>query len=62
MKILRRDMLSDSDEVVYLVDINYFGQSVAYKLKMEKHQLLRFKPYYEIKKTSADFEVDVIIG
>jgi hypothetical protein len=55
-----RYVISDSDEVVYLVYINDLGQLIAYKQKMLKHQLIRFKPYFEVEKTSKDFEVDVI--
>lgn len=55
-----RYVISDADEVVYLVEINDLGQTVANKQNIEKHQLLRFKPYFEIERTSEDFEVDVV--
>ena len=50
-----RYVISDSDEIVYLVYTNGLGQSVASKHKMEKHQLLRFKPYFEIEETTEYF-------
>ena len=56
-----RYIISDLDDYVYLVEINVLDQYIAYKQKMVKHQLLRFKPYFEIEKTSTDFEVDIII-
>ena len=55
-----RYVISDYDDAVYIVDINNFGQSVAYKQIMDKHQLFKFKPYFEIDKCTEKFDVIII--
>ena len=55
-------VISDQDDIVYLIEENVLGEIVASKQKMDKNQLLRFMPYFEIVKESNSFDVDYAIG
>lgn len=55
-------VISDQDDIVYLIEENVLGEIVASKQKMDKNQLLRFMPYFEIVKESNSFDVDYVIG
>jgi len=55
-------VISDHDDIVYLIEENVLGEIVASKQKMDKNQLLRFMPYFEIVKESNSFDVDYVIG
>lgn len=54
-------VISDQDDIVYLIEENVLGEIVASKQKMDKNQLLRFMPYFEIVKESNSFDVDYVI-
>lgn len=53
-------VISDQDDIVYRIDKNYFGETIAYKQKIDKYQLLRFMPYFKVIKKTANLEVEKI--
>ena len=54
-------VISDQDDIVYLIEENGLGEIVACKQKMDKNQLLRFMPYFEVVKESLNIDVDKIL-
>lgn len=54
-------VISDLDDIVYLIEENGLGEIVACKQKMDKNQLLRFMPYFEVVKESLNIDVDKIL-
>jgi len=54
-------VISDQDDIVYLIEENGLGEIVACKQKMDKNKLLRFMPYFEVVKESLNIDVDKIL-
>ena len=54
-------VISDQDDIVYLIEENGLGEIVACKQKMDKNQLLRFMHDFEVVNKSAVLNVDKII-
>ena len=54
-------VISDQDDIVYLIEENCLGEIVACKQKMDKNQLLRFMPYFEVVKKTESLSVEKIL-